>query len=50
MRNAPKYLWGSACILYTLSFVSALAMGYMGWWILLAAMLALATLVIWRRT
>ena len=49
MNQVRKYLWGSACILYTLSFVSTLAMGYTGWWIVLGALLALGSFAIWRR-
>lgn len=49
MRSAPKYLWGSACILYVLSLVSALALGYVGWWLLLVVVLALGTFAMWRR-
>ena len=43
-----KYLWGSASILYALSVVSALLLGYREWWVALVAVLALATFGIWR--
>ena len=42
-----KYLWGSACVLYSLSVVSALILGYYDWWMLLVAVMALATFGVW---
>lgn len=45
-----KYLSGSAAIMFTLSVVSALALGYWDWWVALAAILALAAFGIWRRS
>ena len=44
-----RYLWGSAAVLYALSVVSALLLGYFDWWVLFAAILALATFGIWWR-
>ena len=49
MKHASKYLWGSASILYVLSVVSALILGYWAWWVLCTAILALATFGIWRQ-
>ncbi len=48
MHQVSKYVWGSSCILYVLSVVSALILGYWAWWMLLAAVLGLATFTIWR--
>ena len=50
MRHNTKYLWGSACILFALSTVSGLLLGYFSQWQLLvtAAMLAVVTFLIWR--
>ena len=49
MKPTLKYLWGSASIMYALSVASALLLGYWGWWVLLAGILALVTFGIWRR-
>lgn len=50
MKHAGKYLWGSACLLYVLSVMSTLMLGYWDWWVLMVAILALATFGIWRRS
>ena len=46
-KHMTKYLWGSSCILYALSVVSALLLGYWEWWVALVAVLGLATFVMW---
>ena len=47
MKPISKYLWGSACILYALSVVSALLLGYWEWWVALIVVLTLVTFGIW---
>ena len=49
MKQAAKYAWGSACILYALSVISALLLGMWDWWVALVAVLGLATFGIWKR-
>ena len=49
MNQLTKYLWGSASILYALSVVSALLLGYWGWWVALVAVLGLASFGLWRK-
>ena len=48
MNQSLKYLWGSACILYALGVASAILMSYVGWWLVPVAILAQATIAIWR--
>ena len=48
-ETSVKYLWGTSCILYALRVISALLLGYVGWWLFLVTILTLATLAIWKK-
>ena len=43
-----KYLWGSAAVLYALSVVSGLLLGYRDWWVAGTAILGLAAFGLWH--